>query len=166
MSTRLTRDPAPKQLTPGCLLHFSSSPQKDSSHSPCIWPPSPLSLFLSISWPSIPSSLPSCSPRLHLSKHLSCLKYWTLLLGSGECCLKHKRLSREQLYWLNIHFLPFCFCKSPWCCFWLTAPPAHLWPWILLGNVTELQNSASTPHKPHTLHVCRLSKERGKKEDV
>lgn len=120
-------------------------------------------LFLSISWPSVPSSLSRCSPRLLLSKYLLCAKDWTLLLGSGECCLKHKRLSREQLYWLNIHFLPFCFCKSPWCCLWLTAPPAHLWPWIPLGNVTELQNSTSTQHKPHILHVHF---QRGKREEM
>ena len=71
------------------------------------------------------------------------------MLGSSECCLKHKRLSREQLYWLSIHFLSFCFCKSPWCWLWLTAPPVHLWPQTPLDNVTE---SYRAPHPLHTSH--------------
>lgn len=154
----------PRRLTPGSLICLSSSPWKASSHSTRIWPPPPPSLFLSISWPSVPSSLSSGSPRFRLSKYLLCAKDWTLLLGSGECCLKHKRLSREQLYWLNIHFLPFCFCKSPWCCLWLTAPPAHLWPWIPLGNVTE---SCKTPYPLHsspTPFMCIFKGKRKKEE--
>lgn len=159
MQTRLTGDPAPTRakswLSPPFLKQPSESLQPFNTHLTSF----SLKLFLSISWPSILSSLPSCSPRLHLSKHLSCVKYWTLLLGSGECCLKHKRLSREQLYWLNIHFLPFCFCKSPWCCSdW--QPHLHT---SGPGFPLVMSQSCKTPHplhtSPHTLPVSFQRKE-------